>query len=404
MKHLIRIVTHSIVAATGMLFFVNVFETPWILAGYTLLTMLLVAFLSILRNKSEAFWFFLGCHLILLLGGSFLIGIASAYKGYIAVWCFWIVYSAILRLVPKARNLDEPSTLYIVLLVVEYLIISVLELGIVLQYISLICAVLVFLLYLLYGNLKSMDEFIYLGGFSSAIDEQGIRKLNGRVSLLYTGLLGVLLALFGSFRIDGWWNTVSGYMRSFLRFLINLMPTPARPPVEETVEAEEEMSNMLQQMPSEYELPAWRQLAQEIFRGFIAFIIITIIIIGIFYATMYVYRRFYNKKNREEGDKVIETLSHDIRIKKQRKSRFFEKFERNPAKRIRRIYRKSLQRKEPKNISVFWYMSPDEQVQFLRKQGMPEETICEIIALYEKARYSADSVTEEEAERMRAII
>lgn len=404
MKHLIRIVTHLIVTATGMLFFVNVFESPSKLAGYTLLTMLLATFLYILRNKAEAFWVFLGCHLALLFGGSFLIGVASAYKGYIAVWCFWVVYSAILRLVPKARNLDEPGKPYIVVLVVEYLIISALELGTTLQYISLICTVFVFLLYLLYGNLKSMDEFIYLGGFSSAIDEQGIRKLNGRVSLLYTGILGVLLAVFGSFRIDGLWNTVSGWMRSFLRFLINLMPTPERPPVEETVEAEKEASNMLQQIPSEHELPAWRQLMQEIFRGFIAFIIITIIIVGIFYATMYVYRRFYNKKNREEGDKVIETLSHDVRIKKERKSRFFERFERNPAKRIRRIYRRGLQRKEPKNISAFWYMSPDEQVQFLRKQGMPEETISEIIALYEKARYSADSVTEEEAERMRAII
>ena len=55
-------------------------------------------------------------------------------------------------------------------------------------------------------------------------------------------------------------------------------------------------------------------------------------------------------------------------------------------------------------MSGLAYMSPDEQVQFLRKQGMSEEAIDEIKALYEKARYSKDVVTETEAERMRAIL
>ncbi|MBR2401772.1 MAG: hypothetical protein IKB01_03230, partial [Lachnospiraceae bacterium] len=56
------------------------------------------------------------------------------------------------------------------------------------------------------------------------------------------------------------------------------------------------------------------------------------------------------------------------------------------------------------SMSRLEYLSPDEQVQFLRKQGMSEEAIDEIKALHEKARYSADLVTESEAERMRAIL
>ena len=49
-------------------------------------------------------------------------------------------------------------------------------------------------------------------------------------------------------------------------------------------------------------------------------------------------------------------------------------------------------------------MSPDEQVQLLRKQGVPEETIEEMKDLYEKARYSTDLVTDVEVERMRTIL
>ncbi len=404
MKHLIRIVTHLIVSATVMLLFVNVFESPLELAGYSLLTMLLVAFLYILRNKTESFWVFLGCHFVLLLGGGFLIGVASAYKWYIAVWCFWILYSAILRLVPAAENLDEPRASYIVVLVIEHLAIRALEMGTASQYISLISTVLVFLLYLLYGNLESMDEFIYLGSFSSKVDEQGVRKLNRRISLLYTGALGVLLAIASLFRVDGLWNTVSGWLRSVLRFLISLIPMTEQIPQEEKVEAEKEMSNMLEQMAPEQEIPAWRQLMQEIFRGIIIFVIVAVIIALIIYAAMYVYRHFYNKKKREDGDKVIETISYDERITKEKKTTFFERFEKNPARRIRRIYKKRLKRAGAKNITSFWYMAPDEQVQLLRKQGVPEETIDEMKDLYEKARYSTDLVTDVEVERMRTIL
>lgn len=404
MKHLTRIITHLIVSATGMLFFVNLFESSSKFVGYTLLTMLLVAFLYLLRNKTESFSSFLASHVVLLFGGSLLIGVASTYRWYIMVWSFLILYSAILRLVPKAASLDEPGTAYVILLVVEYLIIRALEMEVVYQSISLISAVLVFLLYLLYGNLKSVDEFIYLGSFSSTVDEQGIRKLTKYVSLLYTGILGMLLAIFGSFRIDGLWDTVSGWMRSLLFLVIRLLPKGEQMQQEEEALAEKEMSNMLQQVRPEHDLPAWRQMLHEVFRGFIAFVLIAIIVVGVIYVAMYVYSRFYNKKNREVGDKVIETLSYDVRVRREKKSRFFERFERNPAKRIRRIYKKSLKRADTKNVSAFWYMSPDEQVQFLRKQGVSEETIDEIKTLYEKARYSADLVTEEEAERMQAII
>ena len=404
MKHLIRILTFMIISATIMLLFLKIFDSRWEFTGYIVITMLLSVLLYFLRNKSQSFWLFLGCHFVLLLGGIFLIAIAGDYKWYIAIWSFWVLYSAILRLVPAAENLDEPCLTYVIISVILYFAIGAFEIGRAAEHLSLIGAVLVLLLYLLYGNLEAMDEFIYLGSFSNKVDEHGVSKLNKRISLWYTGALGALLAIAGLFRIDGLWRTVSGWIRSLIRFLVSLIPLSEQMPPEEEVEAEKEMSEMLQQTMPEHEIPAWRQVLQEIFQVIITVVIVAIIIAIIIYALVYVYRHFYNKKNREEGDKVIESLSFGEKITKEKKTRFFERIEKHPAKRIRRLYKKRLKRAGAKNISSFWYMAPDEQVQLLCKQGVPEETIEEMKDLYEKARYSTDLVTDVEVERMRTIL
>lgn len=404
MRHVIRVVTHMIVSGTCMLFFAKSFESSWEVAGYSLISMLLVAFLYGLRQKTESFWMFIGSHVVLLLVGIFLMPMLGAYKWYIAIWCFWVIYSAILRLVPAAEYLDEPSVLYVVVLAIEYFGICILEGSLFAQGLSLIGTALVFLLYMFYSNLESMDEFILVGSFSNKIDEQGIRKLNYRLSLLYTGILGVLLAIFSLFRVDGLWHTFWGWIRSAIRFFVSLIPVSEQIQPEEEAEMEQGMSNLLQEMVQEQEPSAWMQLIGEILRGIIAFVVILAILVGIIRVAIRTYRHFYNKENCEEGDKVIETLSFGAEITKERKPRFFEQFERSPARRIRRIYKKSLKRAGAKHMPNLRYMSPEEQVQFLRKQGMSEEAIDEMKSLYEKARYSADLVTEAEAERMRAIL
>lgn len=404
MKQWLRIVTHMIVSGASLLFFANLIESSWEFVGYILITMLLAALLCGLRSKVESFLVFVGSHFLLFLGGIFVIIGATDYKWYIVIWCFWILYSAILRLVPTVEWLDKPVVMYVALLGIEYLLLCALELAPLMQWLSLISTFLVFLLQLLYRNLESMDEFIYLGSFFSKVDEQGIRKMNGRISILYTGILGGLLAIAAMFRVDSLWQTVLRWIRSFIRFLVSLIPITEQLPPEEEVEVKEEMSNMLQQMMPGQEIPEWMQLLQEIFRVLITLVIVGVIVVGIVYAMLYVYRHFYTKKDRQEGDKVVESISFGKGVAKERKPRLFERIEKNPAKRIRRIYKKRLKRIGAKKIYSFWYMSPNEQVQLLRRQGMPDEIIEEIRDLYEKARYSEDFVTDTEVERMRAIL
>ena len=403
MRHMIRVVTHMIVSATVMMLFSKAFVSIWELVGYSFVAMLLAALLYGIRVKEERFWRFLGIHIVMLTAGTFLILMCSEYKWYIAVWCFWILYSALLRLVPAANYLDEPHVFYLVVLAIEYFAICILKGSMLAQHWTLISLALVFLLYLFYRNLDSMDEFILVGSFSNKIDEQGIRKLNHQLSLLYTGIVGVLLGIFSLFRIDGLWNAILEWIRRLLHFLVSLIPMSEQTQTEEA-EMEKGMTNLFQEMVPEQEVSAWKELLGEIVRGMIAIVIIAVIVAAIVRTAIYVYRHFYNRRNREEGDKVIEALSFGSDIAKERKPRFFERLERSPARRIRRIYKKSLKRISAKYLSNLRYMSPDEQVEILRKQGMSEEATDEIKMLYEKARYSADLVTESEAARMKAIL
>ena len=403
MKHVIRMATHIIIGGVSMLLFAGGFASTSEFVSHFLATMLLTGGLYFLRHQVKTFWVFMVSHVALLFGGIFLIPIVSAYNWYIAIWVFWILYSAILRLVPVAEWLEAPCVPYVSLFVVFYVFICILEGSLAVQRVSLVATAIMFLLYLLYGNLESMDEFILTGSFSNQVDEQGIRKLNNRLSILYTGALGILLLLFSLFRVDGLWQTILVFIRKVLRFLLSFLPMsePALP--EEEEEVEQGMGNLASPMPEEHEISAFVHIMNDILRGLMTVVIVAAILAGIIYAAMYIYRHFYKKDSREEGNKVIESLSFGEGTHKERKSRFFERLERNPAKRIRKIYKKNLKRLAQKRTCDLSYLSPKQQVELLYEQGASKETIEEIKRLYEDARYSANPMTEAQAEHMRKL-
>jgi hypothetical protein len=67
-----------------------------------------------------------------------------------------------------------------------------------------------------------MERFISVGSFSNQVDEQGVRKLNRRLSLLYAGIIGAILPIFSLFRVEGLWITIKRWMLKLLRFLIKI--------------------------------------------------------------------------------------------------------------------------------------------------------------------------------------
>ena len=404
MKQVIKIGTHMIISGTLLLALANAFESVWELLAYSLASMILGAVCCVIRQKEWSFWMFIGSHLFLISGGVLGISITGLKGWYLLIWITLILYSAILRLVPQARGLDEPGLIYVVILILNYMLICALNGSVPVQSVSILTVLLCFLLYLLYRNLDCMDEFIMLQGFSTKVDEQGIRKLNNRLSLLYTGVLGIILGLFSLFRGEKLWEVLAGLLKKVLRYLLSLLPITEQVQPEEKEEIKNGMGNMLHEMTEEQDPSMFMKILGEIMYVAFTILIVVAVIAAIVYAVLYIYRNFYHKQSGKDENKVVESLSYGDGIAKERKARFFARQEQNPARRIRKIYKKNMKRLGAKRISRFSYMLPEEQVKLLREQGTDEETIREIKSLYEKARYSSELLTDNEVDYMRRIM
>lgn len=404
MKQVIKIGTHMIISGTLLLALANAFESVWELLAYSLASMILGAVCCVIRQKEWSFWMFIGSHLLLIFGGVLGISITGLKGWYLLIWITLILYSAILRLVPQARGLDEPGLVYVVILILNYMLICALNGSVPVQSVSILTVLLCFLLYLLYRNLDCMDEFIMLQGFSTKVDEQGIRKLNNRLSLLYTGVLGIILGLFSLFRGEKLWEVLAGLLKKVLRYLLSLLPITEQVQPEEKEEIKNGMGNMLHEMTEEQDPSMFMKILGEIMYVAFTILIVVAVIAAIVYAVLYIYRNFYHKQSGKDENKVVESLSYGDKVTKEKKTRFFARQEQNPARRIRKIYKKNMKRLGAKRISRFSYMAPEEQVKLLREQGTDEETVRKISALYEKARYSSELLTDNEVDYMRRIM
>ena len=401
MKQAIKIGTHMIIGGALLLAVANAFGSAWELLAYSVASMAVGAVCCVIRQKEWSFWSFIGSHLLLILGGVFLVAIAGLREWYLFMWITLILYSAVIRLVPQAHWLDEPGMVYVVILTLNYMLICALDGSLAMQRVSILTVLLCFLLYLLYRNLDCMDEFIVLQGFSTEVDEQGIRKLNNRLSLLYTGVLGMLLGAFSLLHGEKLWQIFAGWLKKVIRYLLSFLPMTEQVQPEEKEEIKNNVTNMLQEMPEDQTPSMFMKVLGEIMYVTFTILIVAGVIAAIVCAVLYIYRNYHNSQSRNDDNKEVEALSHGVKVTREKKTRFFARGEQTPARKIRRIYKKNMKRLGAKRISGFSHMTPEEQVKLLRERGTDEATIGAIRSLYEKARYSSDFVTDGEVEFVR---
>ena len=117
------------------------------------------------------------------------------------------------------------------------------------------------------------------------------------------------------------------------------------------------------------------------------------VVIGIIYAAMHLSRSF-RKSFQDRGDFVENLQDDDLEVirEKQRKRDKPGLFDRSPNALVRRKYRKTVLRAS-KNKPAAW-MTPTEAEENANLTG---ERISALHALYEKARYSADGCTKQDA-------
>lgn len=405
MKTIMKVMVHALIYFPILFLFEHALGGVWMTLFYGALTAAVAVGCAFVRWHAKTLLTFLGSHLLLAVGGIVMIPIVELETGYVVIWLVPILYSMILRLVPQAEGLDAPGYLYIGVMILVHLLAGVLGDLEYAQKLALWGAIILFLLNMLYDNLDSMEQFLELQSLTDKPDEKKVKSINMRLSLIYTGVFGVILALIGLNSLDSVKDALLKGLRVILRFLVSLLPIAEESPAQkEEIIKDEGMQNMLQDIPETPEPSRFAEIIAEILQVLMVVCLVALIIFVLVRAAIIAYRYFYKRAEKQEEDRVVEKLSYTERVEKKRRKSFFEGFERTPSKRIRKLYKKSMIKLGAKKMERFHFMTPEEQVALLREQGMDEKVVKEIKNIYEKARYHEQIVTEKEQEKLRIMI
>ncbi len=236
------------------------------------------------------------------------------------------------------------------------------------------------------------------------MDEQRLRRLNVEITLLYTGILGGILAIVRLFRTEGISRVILSWVRRILQFVfggLGALSEKSEPEIvdDAVTSIQPNMGNM--EVPETS--PIWRILDVLIGASGIIIVVVGMILIAVFLFKA-IYRHFYYHQNQpEDAEDYVEPLTMRKKLTKGKQKKFLDTFDRSPAKKIRRIYRKSL--KTFGSSGNLEYLSPAEQMESLaEKSSFVNARREEILMIYEKARYSESETTEAEAKRMQELL
>lgn len=405
MKTIMTLLTHILICFPILFLFENSLGGAWMTLLYGALTALAAVGCSLSRWRAKKIIWFLVSHVLLITGGIVILPLAGLKTWYLIIWVAAILYSAILRLVPQAENLDAPGYLYVGTMLVVYLAAGALGGLVIAEKLSLWTAIFLFLINMLYSNLDEMEQFLQLQSLTDKPDEKKVTRINTKLSFIYTGVFGVILAIIGLNSMEGVKDKILQGLGALLRFIVSLLPLKEKAPAEEEQVMEQEgMQNLLQNLPEPSEQSRFQELIADILQGIVAVCIVALIIFILVRAAIIAYRHFYKQTTKEEDDRVIEKISQTEKITKKKRIGLFEGIDRTPAKKIRKIYKKSMIKLGAKTVSRFRFLTPTEQVVLLREQGIGETDIREIRNIYEKARYYENVVTNEDVEKIRTML
>jgi hypothetical protein len=115
-------------------------------------------------------------------------------------------------------------------------------------------------------------------------------------------------------------------------------------------------------------------------------------------------RFFQNRENEVEEQLVREKLYVGKERTMLKRRRLFQREANTPAKKVRKIYKKEMSKLDEKSVVKFVYMNPEEQVDCIPTHRIDDNVKEEIRELYEKARYSAEVVSDVDVKRMNALM
>lgn len=303
----------------------------------------------------------------------------------------------LLRLAPGLENCLEPGWIKLGMMAGIFVFISALR-GAAPQ--SLFYGIFAYvLLKFLYDSLSATDGLISDMAEKAYLPQKQIRTVGGGMTALYLMVTAGIMLLFSLIPTSGFLTGLGEALKSFLRWLASLFSFGEQEPAEIPL-PEDPFSQGSALMGENVEASWFAVLLQKIFLALAAVALVAIIIAVIAYIIYRFYKHFYEipEGRTEEREFVLPFMKKDTvereHMQTQRASG------RDPAARIRRLYRKKLHARLPARQKLSPASTPAEQIELARLADIPEREGFQ--QLYEKARYGV-GVSEEEAEKMRSM-
>lgn len=340
------------------------------------------------RQRAGRLAFFICSHIVVSVVAAAVIWGGNFPKGMVALTILMVICSMLVRCFPEVRRMEEPGYFQLVILALAFF--QSRYWGKVQGAQQIVFAVFCVMLLLMvwHDNLKAADIFIRDRKSSTRMDEKKLKRCNYLFSFLYSGVLFLVLLLAGGIHTDG----ISRFLGRLISMLLGRIPK----------------GKMLQPEPEEKVVMEFAGGEPSLFLKILILILKIVFSVGLlagvlyflFWAVKSISKRRFQTKNMGDIEEYAEPLTVSKKISHRKTKSFFKAVHQPPAWRVRRIYRKDFYKVFRKKGKELQYLSPEEQIAALDMTGEKAE---ELLALYEKARYSRDEVTEGDVRRMKEL-
>ena len=404
MRRILNIFTHALFWGSLTLLWWKMCDSVAEMLLYTIGMALGTVVCCLLRLAVNKLWIFITAHVSLIAGG-----ILSTIFGELPLWflIFFVAmvgYSFLLRCVTAIKDFDQPLYFYVGTAVAVYLVSWMFHSDKFVQHMSLGIAIIMFLMKLLYNNLKSADWFIESRNLSEDADAIKAGRFSKQISLMYTGAFSILVGMIAIISMDEVWEAIKRLYEKIMRYLVSLIPQGVPQVIGGTKPEDKEKLEGMGEMFGEAQASPFVQALDKIFVT-LAVVVIAVVIVGaIVSAVISIYKAFYQGQDREEDGFVVEKMTAEVRVKASRKKKDKAVAESATARRIRKIYKKNLSKVEQRTRKDFPRLAPKQQVtvyERTRGERVEKEEICR---LYEKARYSQETISDEDVTKMKTIM
>ena len=402
MKHGLRLAYHMIAWSMFLFLCQGAIKEEWTLILFGVISGLVAGVCYFLRRYVKKIGVFVGTHALFSVLCIYGIGVMYGNGVLAFMLILPIFWSVILRLLKAAQWLENPSGIYVGGLVVVYFIHWIYKVPQYIKTMTVVAAVVLFLVQLLYKNVDAADKFVDMRTMSTKMNTKSVKSLSKHISTLYVGALGCLLGILGIIGADGVWQFLAKVGDRVMRFLVSLIPQGEKPVYEQKFEGfNNNNGEGLEALAKEN---AIMQKIGEVI-AFIGGIAIGLALVFLLIKGIIALVRYFNQRAEEtEEDLVREKLYVGKEKSTIKKKSIWSRREHTQARKVRKIYKRNLSKLGEKELQGFPYLSPKEQVDKLPDPQVKPEEKTEVLEIYERARYSIEKVSDADAKRLQEIM